>query len=136
MDLSKGYNQKISNIHLVEITGAHCTKWRLLPPLLGLESTVKDDINRKSCDEREKRYDFLTEWKQQKGAGATYRALINALQKIGCQSDAEYVSQLILPLPPTSGENHSTVPTPAETKNDKAETSNTASNSNTAGIMI
>ena len=109
MDLSnEAYNRVISDLHLVEISTAHCTKWMFLPPCLGLNNAVKEDINRKSVSEREKRHDFLMEWKKQKGPGATYKALIVALQRINCQNEAEYVSQLVLPLMTVSTQTETT----------------------------
>ena len=122
MDLSNEcYNQKISDSHLVAISTIHCAKWRLLPPDLGLENIVKEDIDRQTGSETEKRHNFFTEWKQQKGASATYSALITALQKIGCQSDAEYVFKLVRPLSPASRPTCSS--TQAETKNGVTESS-------------
>ncbi len=96
MDLTdEAYNKQISDRHLEEITNAHCAKWRHLPPHLGLENIVKDDVDYSLGQERKKRFDFLTEWKQRKDNDATYKILIEALQKISCQNDAEYVSQLV-----------------------------------------
>ncbi len=90
----------ISDSHLEEISNSHCSKWRHLPPHLGLGNIVKDDIDRNPGDERKKRYDFLVEWRNRKGAEATYKALVAALEKIDCHADAEYVKQLMAPLSP------------------------------------
>ena len=136
MDLSKEcYSQEMSNSHLVAISTAHCTKWRLLPPDLELENAVVGDTERKSGDERERRYDFLAEWKQQKGAGATYKALITALQKIGCQGDAEYVFKLAQPLSAASRPTTS-ISTQTETKNGAASTQTEAKKNGVAGPSI
>ena len=96
----KECSKQVSDIHLQKLTRTHITKWRLLPPILGLEEAMKDDIDHESGDEGEKQYKFFTGWKEMQGADATYKALINALLKIGCRSDAEYVCQLMQPLPP------------------------------------
>lgn len=68
--------KKVTDTHLEELSRAHCKKWRHLPSHLDLDNTIKEDIDRKPGDEREKRHDFLTEWKQRKGAEATYKALV------------------------------------------------------------
>ena len=44
-----------------------------------------------------RRQSAITEWKDEKGADATYKALINALSEIECGADAEFVCQLIQP---------------------------------------
>ena len=75
---------------------------------------MKDDIDRKGIGESEKRLDYFTEWKEQKGSAATYKSLIRALLKIGCRDDAEYVYQLS-----QSSGSHST--SPALTTSDIAE---------------
>ena len=101
MDLSNEvYSVVISDQHLVEISEDCCTQWGLLPSHLGLMNTVKDDINKLNfTSEWERRHEFLKVWKRQKGKGATYRTLIEALQKIRCVTEAEYVSKLVqLPL--------------------------------------
>ena len=129
--MDEAFNKQISDHHLVEIADAHCTKWRLLPPALGLENTMRDDIDCKPVDEREKQYDFLKEWKQRKGADATYKALISALQRIGCWGDAQCVFQLIHPSLADSGVTSSAGSTQTETTNGVVEV--TASASNIAG---
>ena len=40
------------------------------------------------------RTDFFSEWKRQKGSGASYMALIRAFLRIGCKEHAEYVCRL------------------------------------------
>lgn len=101
------HNKQVSDSHVEELTRTHCGKWRYLPPHLGLDNTMKDDIDREYGSEREKRYNFFIEWKERKGADATYKSLISGLLKSGCRSDAEYVCQLMKqgkqqPLPPES----------------------------------
>ena len=99
MDLSdEAYSKVISDQHLVKIAKAHCRKWKLMPPSLGLEQAVANDIAKTSCDETEKIYNFFLEWKSKKGCDATYKALCEALQSIGCRADAEFVYNLVQPL--------------------------------------
>ena len=44
---------------------------------------------------------FFSKWKEAKGSGATYRALISALLKIKCVEDAEGVCELLKNSPPS-----------------------------------
>ena len=90
-------NRQVSDSHLEELSRTHCKDWRRIPPHLGLEGIMRDDIDRNGHDERGKRYDFFTGWKERKGADATYKALMTALLKIGSRNDAEYVCQLLQP---------------------------------------
>ena len=87
----------VSDLHLSSISLKCCKDWRLLPSLLGLESIVSSDVERKptAVDEREKRYEFLKEWKQRKGYEATYRNLILALVEIDCKEDAGRVCDIM-----------------------------------------
>ena len=120
-------DKQVTDIHLEELTHSHCGKWRYLPPHLGLDNTMKDDIDRKFGDEREKRFNFLVEWKDRVGAEATYRALINGLLKIGCKSDAEFVHQLIHPDPKTTAHIQSTEPSSQIPTSAAIETAQTTS---------
>ncbi len=121
----KDFSKQVSDSHIKEMSWTHCRKWRHLPPHLGIENTVKDDIDRRFVDEREKKYDFFIEWKERKGADATYEALINGLLKIGCESDAEYLCQLIQPEPSATQE--ASVTPLSSTSATASEPSNTAS---------
>ena len=87
-------NKQISDAHLERLSSKCCGKWRNLTSHLEMDSIVKDDIDRKSVCESEKRLDYFTEWKDQKGSAATYKSLIRALLKIDCRDDAEYVYKL------------------------------------------
>ena len=62
---------------------------------------MRDDIDRNSKDESDKRYDFFIVWKEKKGAEATYKALVNALLLVDCKNDAEYLCQKALSKPNT-----------------------------------
>ena len=120
-------DKQVTDVHLEELTRAHFGKWRFLPPHLGLNNTMKDDIDRKPGDEREKRNNFLIEWKNRMGAKATYRALINGLLKIECKSDAEFVYQLIQPDPKAAAHIQSTEPSSQITTSAAIETTLTTS---------
>lgn len=60
-----------------------------------MEAIVAEDIDKRQRDEREKRHDFLCQWKEINGAGATYKVLINALLKIMCKQDTERVCKML-----------------------------------------
>ena len=92
--LQSGSDQQVSDIHLERLSRTCCRKWRNLTSHLKLDRIVMDDIDRRSVKEGEKRLDFFTEWKEQKGSAATYKALIKALLNIGCRNDAEHVYKL------------------------------------------
>ena len=76
------YRKQISDSHIAEI---HCSKWRCLPPYLGMKTSDARDIDT-----------FFKKWKHTKGPAATYRQLTEALLRIhyGFQ-DAERVCELI-----------------------------------------
>ena len=92
--LNEECNKQVSDAHLERLSSKCCDEWRNLTSHLEMDSIVKRDIDRKCVSEREKRLDYFTEWKDQKGSAATYKSLIRALQKIDCRDDAEYVYQL------------------------------------------
>ena len=111
--LNEECNKRISDVHLERLSSKCCGKWRKLTSHLEMDNIVKDDIDRKGVGESEKRLDYFTEWKEQKGSAATYKSLIRALLKIDCRDDAEYVYQLFQ----SSGSHGS----PALTTSDVAE---------------
>ena len=122
--LMKRYNladedckRQISDIHLEKISQAHCKDWRRLPPYLELNRAMSDDIDHDSGKEKAKRYEFFTEWKDEKGADATYNRLVHALVEINSMSDAEYVCQLIPKL--TEPSNKLSTATPSATPTQK-----------------
>ena len=89
------YNRPISDQHLDEIARSSCSQWRSLRPELGLKKIVEDDIERDLKNEEAKRRSFFYKWKHLQGSGTTYKRLVGALLKIGCQEDAESVCQLL-----------------------------------------
>ena len=92
--LNEECNKKVSDAHLERLSSKCCDEWRNLTSHLEMDSIVKRDIDRKCVSERQKRLDYFTEWKDQKGSAATYKSLIRALLKIDCWDDAEYVYQM------------------------------------------
>ena len=87
--------KKVSDAHLELISRSYCEEWKSLPPYLKLETVVANDIDRSAKTEREKRHDFLFEWKEIKGSAATYKQLITALLHIKRRQDAEKVCELL-----------------------------------------
>ena len=91
-------SKKISDIHLEQLSATRCRKWRYLPTHLGLAPIVTYDLEPLEHDRRpesEKRLDFFRGWKETRGSAATYQSLIQALLKIGCREDAEFVYELL-----------------------------------------
>lgn len=100
-------NRRISEIHIGDISRSICRKWRSLVAYLGLKEIVISDIEHEAVGEEERRCNFFTLWRNEKGSEATYKVLIGALLDIKCRSDAEYVCQLLMhtsehPQPPVS----------------------------------
>lgn len=91
-DLEKQITEK----HRDKISRTCCTKWKCLPPYLGIEPIVKHDIDCDSSEEVVKRSKFLSQWNEKKGSDATYKKLIHALIEIDCVADAERVCELLL----------------------------------------
>ena len=57
--------------------------------------TVVVDIEREVDKEEERKARLFSRWKSEKGAGASYKQLVNALLEIECKQDAEYVCELL-----------------------------------------
>ena len=87
--------KQVSDAHLELISRSYCEEWKSLPPHLKLETIVANDIDRSAKDERQKRHDFLFEWKDIKGSAANYKQLITALLQIKRRQDAEKVCELL-----------------------------------------
>lgn len=85
----------VTHKHLGMISLKCCQKWKLLASQLELENNVVDDIDHKTCNEEEKRHDFLKEWRQRKGREATYKKLILALLEYDQRQDAEKVCKIL-----------------------------------------
>ena len=88
--------KSVSPIHLQQISRSRCRKWRLLPAALGMENDhIWEDIQREVDDEEGRRNTFFSRWQSEKGSDANYKSLINALLRIGCKQDAEFVCGLM-----------------------------------------
>ena len=88
-------NSLVSDVHLQDISHSCCSKWRFLPARLEMEEIVVEDIDRlQGLSEEEKRLAFFKQWKSEKGSEATYKKLIDALEKIDCREDAENVFRI------------------------------------------
>ena len=88
-------NREVTNIHIDKISRSHCEKWKSLPAYLEMEGIVASDIEKKPIEEEEKRNNFFSKWKEEKGSEATYKALIGALLEMKCKKDAESVCEMI-----------------------------------------
>ena len=109
-------NRIVSDEHLEVISRTCCEQWKSLPPHLGLDTIVANDIDTDGTlrGYRAKRLEFFHTWKEVKGHNATYKQLITALLKIDCGDDADAVCALLTdeqPPPLTPGvPSHSLVP--------------------------
>ena len=91
----KDLEKQISDLHLqLIISSVTCSDWRSLPAHLDLPSSTIEDIDQSQRDEEKKREDFLRQWKEIKGDGATYKQLIAAFLKTRCGKDAEEVCKI------------------------------------------
>ena len=69
-----------------------------------------EDIEKSKADEREKRHNFLRQWKRMKGSVATYKNLVSALLEINSIEDAEKVCIILKQSGVSSGEKSKIVP--------------------------
>ena len=97
---AEALEQQITEEVLDKIASTCCEDYRRLPPYLGVECIAIRDIERDGKSEPERRQTFLRKWKQVKGSGATYKAIIAALLKIRCREDAEKICVLVKSLKP------------------------------------
>ena len=89
-------SKQVTDLHINEISRSHCKKWKSLPTYLEMEAIVASDIEKKPIEEEEKRNNFFSKWKEEKGSEATYKALIGALWKMRCREDAESICKLLI----------------------------------------
>ena len=81
-----------SEEHIYEISTLSI-EWKMLGKrLIGLQTT--EDIDREEHSEQNKRDKMLEKWLEMKGSKATYRVLIEALQRIKNVQAAEAVQKL------------------------------------------
>ena len=101
-------NREVTDRHVEKISQSHCKKWKSLPAYLEMEGIVASDIDIEPIEEEEKRKNFFSKWKEEKGSKATYKVLIRALLEMKCKKDAESVCEMIAPS--TSNGMHFTFP--------------------------
>ena len=91
-DLSVAVSEK----DLERIARSCCKDWKSLPTHLELETILVEDIEKSQAhDEREKRHNFLRQWKRMKGSAATSKQLVSALLEIDSVEDAEKVCSIL-----------------------------------------
>jgi pentatricopeptide repeat protein len=88
-------NKVVKKDHVEEFCKANCTKWRLLPPPLDVETVSVEEIERNNVKEMDRRCSLLNQWKQMKGYAATYRQLLNALLNMKCTEEAANLCKLM-----------------------------------------
>ena len=85
---------KCSEEHIYEIS-TFSFDWKMLGKrLIGFQTT--EDIDREEHSEQNKRDKMMEKWLQMKGCKATYRVLIEALQRIKNVQAAEAVQKLVV----------------------------------------
>lgn len=88
-------SKEITEKHLGMICSFLCVDWRQLPSCLDMKASVAQKIDRERVSEDEKERMFFSKWLQNKGSGATYKTLINALLEKEDMQDAESVCKLL-----------------------------------------
>ena len=73
----------------------HPFDWRTLGRRL-ISPMCVSDIDREEHDEQNKRERMLLTWLQQEGSKATYRCLVEALERLGNKATAEKVTRLVM----------------------------------------
>ncbi len=89
------WNQKVSDIHVGDISQSYCDNWRDLYPHLHLKKIVASDADRNHGSEVKRKAAFFNEWKEQRASEATYRRLVYALLRIGSRQDAASMCELL-----------------------------------------
>ena len=89
-------SKQVTDLHIDKISRSHCKKWKSLPAYLEMEGIVASDIDMMPIEEEEKRNNFFSKWKEEKGSEATYKALIGSLLEIRCREDAESICRLLI----------------------------------------
>ena len=83
-------------MHLAVIARDHLTRWEELHPFLGLNMAQEEEI-KMSCqtDYAMQKRKCLKMWKERKGHGATYQALISAAKEANNQLLADAVESVL-----------------------------------------
>ena len=80
----------------LEVIARECSfDWMALRPHLGLSSAQEQDINRSESQYGEQRRVCLYKWKEVKGTSATYRALVEAANRISNRMLADKVKEVM-----------------------------------------
>jgi hypothetical protein len=91
-------SQQITEEHIYDISFVRGVEWKYLSHLKLSRQKLVHDIERKTgVNEDEKRHDYFSQWRDEKGSEATYGVLIEALLKAKSKLDAEYVCKLLQP---------------------------------------
>ena len=85
--------KKVSKCHIHEISSESCEHWVKLYPYLKMNKSVMRDA--KLVEEKQEKLEFFQSWVEQKQSEATYFELIEALLRIKCKEDAEFVCNLL-----------------------------------------
>ena len=89
-------DEVVSNIHLAVLARDHLTQWERLHPFLGLSRPQKKEIARSyPGDYGLQKQECLEVWKEAKGGGATYRALISAAEEAKDQEFADAIRDML-----------------------------------------
>ena len=112
----KDWNVQVSETHLVEISKLLGSEWREMPPTLGFDLKVVDDIIHELPFENERRLRFLEKWRK-KGFEATYKKLIYCLIHLKHKNAIGVICELVKKLPPI-------IPHPSTDRMDPAQTGN------------
>ena len=88
--------REVSDTDIAKIASSIRGKWKTqLPPRLGLDPIVVDDILVTYITEEDRRFAFFKEWKLQYGFDATYKILISSLLEINRRQDAGKVCEIL-----------------------------------------
>ena len=92
----------ISDEDVATIARKHLTDWESLSPYLGLSRQQKVEIRSTFQDCRKQKQECLEVWKELKGKGATYGALIAAAEKADNQQLSDRVRDMLRPNVPST----------------------------------
>ena len=86
----------VGNVELAVIARDHLTQWESLHPFLGLNRAQKKEIARSyPANYGLQKQECLEVWKEVKGGGATYRALISAVEDAKDQELADAIRNML-----------------------------------------
>ena len=86
-------DSQVSDLDIAKIA-RKMNNWRTLSPYLGLIEQQETEIQRSCNDYLEEKSAALKKWREIKGRGATYQALIVAVKEAGDVNLADYVQTL------------------------------------------